>query len=239
MVETPEVYIASANVPWGIMNAAFLPNPVETEVALERSAAAAIRYFAPRKNGWMYVVCEDWLSPGLRPKAAALLEAQGLKQLMSTTGMVAEHLKTPTRELPSIEVRHATDTEALGHIADINAVAYASPLEVARQSVVVPALFQGNSRGYVGYVDGKAVSVAAVVRVQDVAYVGYVATLADQRRRGYAEAVMRQGLADARRVWGLERTVLHATEAGHPVYLRMGYRDVTRFAFYMPVGPGH
>jgi ribosomal protein S18 acetylase RimI-like enzyme len=63
-----------------------------------------------------------------------------------------------------------------------------------------------------------------------------VATLPEHRRRGYAEAVVRHGLAEARREWGLERTVLHATEAGHPLYQRMGYRDVTRVAFYLAGG---
>jgi ribosomal protein S18 acetylase RimI-like enzyme len=90
----------------------------------------------------------------------------------------------------------------------------------------------------VGYVQGKAVSVAAVLRVNGIAYVAYVATLEEYRRRGYAEAVMRHSLEEARQHWGLERTVLHATEAGRPVYLRMGYLDVANFGFYMPAS-GH
>jgi GNAT superfamily N-acetyltransferase len=235
VVDTQDVYIASANALWGIMNTAFLPAPVETEAALERSVSAAVRYFAPRKLGWMFAVCEDWVAPALRARVPAVFEAHGLKLTMSTMGMVAERLVPPLRPLPSIDVRHATDAQALSHIADINAVAYATPLEIARQSVVIPVLFQGDSRGYVGYVDGKAVSVVAVIRVDGTAYVGYVATREEHRNRGYAEAVMRHALEDARRVWGMERTVLHATDMGRPVYLRMGYRDVTRFGFYMPV----
>lgn len=233
MVDLPDVVIASSNVPWGMMNASFLRAPVETEAALERSVAAASRYFAPRKHGWLYALCDDWLSPDLRTKADTVLGAHGLKRMMTATGMVAEHLAAPTRPAPPLEIRHATDDETVRHIADINAVAYDSPLEVARQSAI-PALFQGDSRGYVGFVDGKAVSVAAVMRVDGIAYVAYVATLEEHRKRGYAEAVMRHGLAEARELWGLERTVLHASDEGHPVYLRMGYRDVTRFGFYMP-----
>ncbi|MFL5348420.1 MAG: GNAT family N-acetyltransferase [Hyalangium sp.] len=236
--DSPDVSIASTNGPWGILNAAFLPSPVETEAALERSVAAAVQYFAPRKLGWMYVACEDWVAPSLRAKAPEVIEAHGLKLAMSVMGMVAERLAPPTRPPPALDIRHATDVEALTHVADINAIAYASPLEVARQSIANPALFQADNRGFVGYVEGKAVSVAAVMQVHGVAYVGNVATLEAYRKRGYAEAVMRQALQDARRVWGMERTVLHATDAGRPIYLRMGYRDVTRFAFYMPTD-GH
>jgi ribosomal protein S18 acetylase RimI-like enzyme len=238
VIDTPDVFIASSNVPWGLLNAAFLPKPVETEAALERSVAAAAQYFTPRKQGWIYILCDDWLAPGLRAKAPAVLEAHGLKLAMGSQGMVAEHLAPPVRPPPALELRLATDTEALRHIADINAIAYASPLEVARESVAVSAVFQGNCQGYVGFMDGEAVSVAAIIRVDGVAYVGYVATLAEHRQRGYAETVMRHGLADARRNWGTDRTVLHATDAGRPLYLSMGYRDVTRFGFYMPVPSG-
>jgi ribosomal protein S18 acetylase RimI-like enzyme len=237
VLDTPEVSIASANAPWGMLNTAFLPAPLETEAALERAVAAAARYFSTRKQAWNFVLSEDWLAPALRARAPAVMERHGLKYVMSTMGMVAEKIVPPVRALPPMEVRPATDAEAVRHIADINAISYASPLEVARASVV-PAMFQGDGRGYVGYVEGKAASVAASAQVEGVAYVGYVATLPEYRRRGYAEAVMRHGLAEARKAWGLERTVLHATDAGRPVYLRMGYRDVTRFVFYMPAD-GH
>lgn len=234
MADTPEASIASANAPWAMLNAAFLPTPVETEDALERSVASAARRLASNKAGWLYVACDDWLAPSVREKAPAIFEAYGLKRATSAMGMVAEQLQPPIRPLPSIEVRQATEPEALRHIADINALAYDSPLEAARESVVVPIMFQGDCRGYVGHVEGKPVSVAAVLRIDGIAYVAYVATLAEYRQRGYAEAVMRHGLEEARQHWGLERTVLHATDAGRPVYLRMGYRDVTNFGFYMP-----
>jgi ribosomal protein S18 acetylase RimI-like enzyme len=238
VADTPEVYIASANAPWAILNAAFLPKPVETEAGLERSLATAARHFASSTTGWTYIVCDDWLAPSVREKAPALFMAHGLKRTLNAIGMVAERLQPPTRPLPALEIRQATSDEALRHIADINAMAYDTPLEAARASVVVPAMFQGDCRGYVGYVQGKAVSVAAIVRVDGIAYVAYVATLAEYRRRGYAEAVMRHGLEEAQRHWGLERTVLHATDAGRPVYLRMGYQDVANFGFYMSAS-GH
>ena len=181
----------------------------------------------------MPALCDDWLSPDLRTKADTVLGAHGLKRVRRPRAWWPSASRRPLVRLPPLEIRHATDDEAVRHIADINAVAYDSPLEVARQSAI-PALFQGDSRGYVGFVDGKAVPVASVMRVDGIAYVAYVATLEEHRKRGYAEAVIRHGLAEALELWGLERTVLHASDAGHPVYLRMGYRDVTRFGFYMP-----
>jgi ribosomal protein S18 acetylase RimI-like enzyme len=232
VVDTPEVYIASANTPWVVLNASFLPKPVETEAELERSVAAAVRHFASHTTGWMYIACDAWLTPELHAKAPALFAAYGLRRTLVSMGMVAERIPPPTRLLASIDIRQATSDETLRHIADINALAYSAPLEAARASVM-PAMFQGDCRGYVGYVQGKAVSVAALLRVDGVAYVAYVATRAEYRRLGYSEAVMRHALEEARQHWGLERTVLHATEEGRFLYLRMGYEDVATFGYYM------
>jgi ribosomal protein S18 acetylase RimI-like enzyme len=237
VVDTPEVYIASANTPWVVLNASFLPRPVETEAELERSVAAAVRHFASHKTGWMYIACDAWLTPAVQEKAPALFAAYGLKRTLNSMGMVAARIPPSTRLQASIDVRQATSDEALRHIADINALAYNTPLEVARASIV-PAMFQGDCRGYVGYVQGKAVSVAAIIRVDGIAYVLYVATLAEYRRLGYSEAVVRHGLEEARQHWGLERTALHATEEGWFVYQRMGYENVATFGYYMPAS-GH
>jgi ribosomal protein S18 acetylase RimI-like enzyme len=206
---------------------------VETEEALARAAAAAARYFAPGGHGWMLALCEDWVPPRLRARAEALFAPHGLTPSMVATGMVAESLAPSMRPLPVLDIRQATDTGGRRHLADINAHCYDVPLPVGREAFDVPALFSGDGRGYVGFRQGEAATSTAVLRVDGVAYISMVATLPAHRQLGCAEAIMRHSLAEAHRVWGIERTVLHATPAGLPVYRRMGYRPVTRFHFYM------
>jgi GNAT superfamily N-acetyltransferase len=237
-VDLPEVHIASANVAWPIVNAAFLPAPVETEQALERAAAAAAHYFNSRGLAWMFAVCEDWLSPALRARAGALLAPHGLKPGMEVTGMVTEHLVEPVRPLPPLDFRQATDEQGRHHIADINARSYDAPRELGREALGVPAYYAGKALGFVGHLQGEPTSCATVVPLDGVAYVAWVATQPEYRKQGCAEAVMRHGLAEAHRTWGVRRTVLHATAAGYPVYLRMGYRPVTRFHLYMAAPQG-
>jgi GNAT superfamily N-acetyltransferase len=237
VLESPEVFIASSNVAWALLNAAFLPAPVETGEALERAVTAAARHFQPDGRAWMMMLCEDELAPSLRPQVPQLLGAHGLTQAMVLTGMVAERLLPPTRPLPPLEFHRVTDAERAQHVADINAHSYGVPLEMGREALRVPRLFEGEGLGMVGLEAGRAVACTAVFRVQDVAYVALVATLPEHRRKGVAEAVMRHALDEARRLWGVERTVLHSTEAGFPVYLRMGYRPATRFHGYLALPP--
>jgi predicted GNAT family acetyltransferase len=66
-----------------------------------------------------------------------------------------------------------------------------------------------------------------------------VATAADHRNKGYAEAVMRHSLARASAATGIRRTVLHASPAGAPLYASMGYRPTARFTMYMVGSDGH
>jgi len=59
-----------------------------------------------------------------------------------------------------------------------------------------------------------------------------VATVPDQQRRGFGEAVMRHAVAEAQREHGIARSILQSTPAGLHLYQRMGYRVVTRVSVY-------
>jgi GNAT superfamily N-acetyltransferase len=59
-----------------------------------------------------------------------------------------------------------------------------------------------------------------------------VATRPEAQKRGYAEAVVRFALQRAHEATGLTRTTLHATDAGRPVYKRVGYYDTAKIMAY-------
>jgi GNAT superfamily N-acetyltransferase len=238
VVQPSEALIAACHVPWSIMNIAFLPTPEGTETGLGRALDTAAGYFTPRGLAWMFALAWDWLTPSLSSRAAEVCAGRGLVLTMETVGMVAEQLAPSVWPVPALELRFVTDAEGAQHVADIHAAAYGAPVDTARKSLAIPALFQGESRAYLGYEKGQYVASAAVMRLGDVAYIGYVATRPDFQGKGYAEALIRLALKDAKRLWGLERTALHATLSGLPVYERLGYREVTRFGLYAPRSPG-
>ena len=85
----------------------------------------------------------------------------------------------------------------------------------------------------VGIAEGKPASSAAVLMVEGHRYVALVATDPGQQRRGFADATMRRALQNAAGVHGERPTVLHATDAGRPVYERMGYTTIANHTLFM------
>ena len=47
------------------------------------------------------------------------------------------------------------------------------------------------------------------------------------------EAILRAALNMHQNVYGPEPMVLQSTEAGHPLYLRLGFRDTASFTVYL------
>jgi ribosomal protein S18 acetylase RimI-like enzyme len=236
VVERPEVYITAGNVTWSMMNMSFLNKPAETEAELLRAVDSAASYYARGPYGWAFTLTPEWLAPSLRAKVDALLESRGLKPGMTTTGMVADTLREPAHPLPPLEFRRVEDEWGYNAVADINAISYDTPQVFGREALAVPGLFGPECRAYVGCREGDPATTTSARLVDGIVYIALVATLPEYRRKSAAEAVMRRALEEARKSWGVQRTVLHATVAGAPVYRRMGYRDVTNFVSYFAPG---
>ena len=64
-------------------------------------------------------------------------------------------------------------------------------------------------------------------------YVALVATDPARQRRGYGELVMRHALALSAQTHGDVPSTLHATEAGRPIYERMGYAPIASHTLFM------
>lgn len=226
------VLLTDGQSPLPFMNMAFVTEPVQDADDLRDRVDQAAAYYRAQHLHWMLTASEDALGSLGPDGLASAAGAIGMQYLMPMEGMVATTLDAPIRPLPAMEFRTTADAATQQAVSDLNAMGYDMPAEMMAAAVTVPSLWTG-MQGVVGYEDGAPASTASVLIVDGIAYVALVATDPARQKRGFAEAVLRQALDSARNAHGCERTVLHATPAGRPVYTRMGYRDVVTYHVYM------
>ena len=229
--ELPGVSIAAAGVTFQMFNAAFLSAPVESETELARRIMLASVHFDARGLEWAYWVCEDWMNTSVRRRSRQVFEREGLRHSVELPGMAAERLLPPAKTMPHIDIRRVRNGRAAPDFCGIGSVCFHVPIAWFREVFDSDGVWE-QFAAYVGYVEGEPVSTAAVVLGAGVLGVYNVATLPEQQGRGYGEAVMRYALDDARRITGIERSILQSTPAGLRLYQRMGYQAVTNVTVY-------
>lgn len=158
----------------------------------------------------------------------------GIEAMFRMPGMVAGELLPPKRALREFAIREVAGTKMAEEIAQLNVVCHEMELKDVAE-LTCAELWGGPNHGFLLYEDGKAVAGGSASFVEGVSYIGWMATLPECRGRGFAEALVRHMDVFMRRRYGVEETVLHATEMGRPVYERMGFQAVDEFAAYLCV----
>lgn len=219
---------------YGVFNIAMLDGPVRAEAGeMEQRLALCRNFFEPRTKHWSFWLCEEFLPVRRLRAARQVLASQSLRLISQAPGMLAEDLRPPLRPLPEIECLPVRDQAAREAFGGLTAVSFDIPMHVAREVYYPESAWQGSYRGYVGKVNGRAVSIVAIVAAEGSLGIYSLATLPEDRRHGYGEALLRAAVAEEQRRTGIQRMILQSTEAGHELYVRMGFRPVANFSVYL------
>ncbi len=87
----------------------------------------------------------------------------------------------------------------------------------------------------VAYVKDEPVSAAMAILSHGIAGIYWVGTVESGRRRGLGQACTR-AVGNAAFERGARFISLQASTQGEPIYRSMGYREVTRYAWYASLG---
>ena len=215
--------------PVAFFNVALVTGRAVDDERLRTHAEAASAWAADKGVPWLLVVTHETLTPGV--DAAAVLDRAGFVALMPLTGMVATQV-TPIAAPSGLELMVPQDDAACAAAVDVNSAAYNMDLEAAKALVGRRAFWNGHFI-VLGQADGRPASTAAVMMVDGLRYVALVATDPGYQRRGFGDAAMRRALELSAAAHGEVPTVLHATEAGRPVYERMGYVPIAAHTIFM------
>jgi ribosomal protein S18 acetylase RimI-like enzyme len=229
--EFPGVSIAHAGVTFQMFNAAFLSAPVGDETELARHISQAAVFFQARGTPWSFWVTQGWMVEPLRRRSRSVFQRHGLRHVSEMPGMVADTLPPVGRSLPPLDVQRVSAEPSRRAFCELGSSCFNVPRTWFNEVFDTKPVWE-HFRGYVGFVNGEPIATAAVVAASDVLGVYNVAILPGWQRRGYGEAIMRAALDDTRLQHPIDRTILQSTMQGLGLYLRLGYRTVTKIDVY-------
>jgi ribosomal protein S18 acetylase RimI-like enzyme len=216
--------------PIGYANAAFAlsaDEPASPQLVIED----ARRFFSERKRGFTL-----WTRAHRDAPLAAAAADAGLTRVSDTPAMLLT-AATPDPQLPpGASLAFVEDAAGARAFASVAVRAYASvgmPVEASSRLFATPErMLRPHVIAVVGSQDGEPVSAAAAILSHGVAGVYWVGTVESHRRRGLGAACtsLVGNTAFAR---GAAAVVLQASRQGETVYRRMGYREITRYAWYV------
>jgi ribosomal protein S18 acetylase RimI-like enzyme len=219
-----------SGAPIAFFNVAILNGRGISSDALQAYGTDACRFAASKQVPWLLIVTTESLAPGI--DAVACLDGCALGPMMPMTGMLADRLTPAARAPENLRLTVPDDDRGCAAILDVNSLAYGMDLDAGKPMIGRPSFWQGHFP-VIGIAGDTPVCSAAVMMVEGYRYVALVATDPEHQRRGYGDAAMRHALAAAAQAQGERQTVLHATDAGRPVYERMGYRTISTHTVFM------
>lgn len=219
----PGVEYIFTGLPIPFFNVAVLTGGPLSAAALDATARGAMQWASDKGAPWLFIVTNDNLEPGVN--ANAVLDGCGLMGLLPLTGMVASRI-APVATVPSgLRLEVPEDDPGCCDAIDVNSAAYGMDLN-ASKPMFGRGSFWADHLLVVGRAGGAPVTSAAVMLTGGHRYVALVATQPGHQKKGFAEAAMRYALSAAADKFGERPSFLHATDAGRPIYERMGYETV-------------
>ena len=229
LTERQGAAIRWADHSFSFWNGIFLTEELD-QAALSAHLQEAARYMRQKRQSGLLWLCEELLSDSARASLPRLLQEAQLEFALPVTGMAGEIFPLQTPAHSTLRLERVTSQAMLQNYIDINCEAYGFPLSSGESALDADAWL--NAYAYVGYEGDRAVTAAAAIGNEGCLFLALVATRAEARGKGYAEAVVRQALQAGHEATALTRTILHATDAGFPVYKRVGYYKTASILAY-------
>jgi ribosomal protein S18 acetylase RimI-like enzyme len=216
---------------YGVFNIALLTQPVKPGPrGLEGQLVDCARFYRSRSSRWSFWLCEEYLDSRTRRQCKQIFQAANLREISRAPAMIASGLSPAERKLPALECTPVTDAASRAAFGELTAVCFDIPFPITKSVYLPERAWQGVYKGFVGWVDGKPVSMIATVVCSGAIGIYSLGTLPAYRNRGYGEALLR---AAVRKCPPGLPLVLESTAAGYQLYRRLGFREVGKFTVYL------
>ena len=218
--------LLSSGIPVGFFNPAFVTAPVDDHARV----IATARTFAQEHGVPFALLFRDETAPGL----ADACTAAGLVEHWRMPLMVLDPIPDADRERPEGLAIEAVDEASYDDYMATVCAGFGLPPEIAAPVMHGELLQIDGFTALLGRAaDGAPASASGVFVTGTTAGVYNVATPEEHRSKGYGWA-MTAAAARVGAEQGASRAILQASEAGEPIYRRMGYATPDRYRQFEP-----
>lgn len=203
----------------------------DTKLPAAEAIDTAREWFAPRGQGYTWFL-------GMHRDAdlAEALESAGISRFSNSPGMACDHRLDDKPLAAGVTIEQVATADQALEFATVSGTAYATygmPPKVALKQFADHRFFtQPHVAAFLARVDGVAAAAALTMVSHGVSGIYWVGTTPEARGRGLAEACTRTA-TNAGFDLGARVAALQASVMGEPIYLRMGYREITRYPWYV------
>lgn len=231
--EMPGVDAISCGWNYPVFNSALLTSPVPgADGDLSNRIAMPSIFFRALGVGWSYWMCHDLLDPESLRHLREACYTYGMDPVLTAPGMYAEALRPPIHAAPAMEIREVCDAASRLEFAHMVSIIFDLPFPMTTHIYGPEECWTPAYAGFIGYVGERPVTIAMVAVTDSCCGFYSVGTVASHRRRGYAEAVMREARQQMSKRLPVDSCVLQSSTAGRRLYEQMGFREVTRFSVF-------
>jgi ribosomal protein S18 acetylase RimI-like enzyme len=206
---------------------------IDRNVSASDAIARTREWFAPRGHGYTFLLMSH-----RDGDLAEALEADGVSRFSDSPGMALDARLPDVALPPGVTIERVSGAAAAAEFADVSGVAYATygmPPKIAVAQFADHRFFdQPHVAAFLARIGDAAVAAAMVVVTHGVAGIYWVGTTPEARGRGLAAACTRIA-GNAGFDMGAKVAALQASVMGEPIYLRMGYREITRYPWYVEI----
>lgn len=190
-----------------------------------------ISYYTAHKTGFsLHIRKHD--DDGMEARC----EKENMRRISDAPGMMIGEQIPDSPLAEGVELRQALDSAAAAEFAGVAIESYktlAMPEAVGSKIFATPErMIRPYNHLVVGYLRGEPVSCAMAMMSHSIAGIYWVGTVPDARGKGIAGACTRAVVNEALRR-GARFAVLQASQFGEPLYREMGFREITRYPWYM------
>jgi GNAT superfamily N-acetyltransferase len=224
-VEERDVAIASCGLPVEALNWGFLKPPYDAPLA---TAATVRSYFDRRRLPFRLAFRAE------ARRELAELECAGWRHEADPTPGMALAIPVAFPEAPeALSIRQVRTSDEMVAFREAAFRGFGYPVPAARLFINERFLSLPRVRLHAGFVGDEVVATSILIATDAVAGIYWVATLEEQRGRGYGAALTWAAVAGGREL-GCRVASLQASKMGCPVYARMGFEHVLDYEYLHP-----